>query len=287
MNTESLFGKDNIIRQTKSQIINMQFYSLLCILSKFYSVFMAFSRHMLVQNRQLARFSSFFLVLCLLSCQCLLIAPTHASASILRDTELERGLGEIIHDMAEKAGFPQSVKVRIVNDPTYNAFVVGGRTVYVHTGLLLQARSAEEILGVIAHEIGHLAAGHVPIRSEDIKNAGIANALAAVAAAAVAVSGSNDVAIGVLMGGTDQSRRNYMSASRNDEAAADGWAVKLLDWPTLCAAWQASVPYRKTDSQNIIKVILAHGTDCLFLKTTCLHHLTVMPNCLLILKSGL
>ena len=139
---------------------------------------------MLVQNRQLVRFSSFFLVLCLLSYQFLLIAPTHASASIIRDTELERGFGEIIHDLAEKAGFPQSVKVRIVNDPTYNAFVVGGRTVYVHTGLLLQARSAEEILGVIAHEIGHLAAGHVPLRSEDIKNAGIANALAAVAAAA-------------------------------------------------------------------------------------------------------
>ena len=212
---------------------------------------MAFFRHMLVQNRQLVRFSSFFLVLCLLSCQFLLIAPTHASASIIRDTELERGFGEIIHDMAEKAGFPQSVKVRIVNDPTYNAFVVGGRTVYVHTGLLLQARSAEEILGVIAHEIGHLAAGHVPLRSEDIKNAGIANALAAVAAAAVAVSGSNDVAIGVLMGGTDQSRRNYMSASRNDEAAADGWAVKLLDHAGISSAGLANL-MRRMASQRAL-----------------------------------
>ena len=80
-------------------------------------------------------------------------------------------------------------------DNRYNAFVAGGKTIYVHSGLLLEARSAEEILGVIAHEIGHLAAGHVPLRSEDIKNAGVANALTAIAAAAVAAAGSSDAAL--------------------------------------------------------------------------------------------
>ncbi len=206
---------------------------------------------MLVQNSRLLRFPLFFLVFCLLSCNFVLLAPKHSTASIIRDTELERGFSEIVHDMAAKAGFSDSIQVRIVVNPAYNAFVVGGRTVYIHTGLLLQARSAEEILGVIAHEIGHLAAGHVPLRSEDIKNAGIANALAAVAAAAVAVGGSTDVAIGVLMGGTDQSRRNYMSASRNDEAAADGWAVKLLDHAGISSAGLANL-MRRMASQRAL-----------------------------------
>ena len=206
---------------------------------------------MLAQNARQLRFPSFFLIFYLLSYNFLVLELKHANASIIRDTELERGFGEIVHDMAVKAGFPNSIQVRIVVDPGYNAFVVGGRTVYVHTGLLLQARSAEEILGVIAHEIGHLAAGHVPLRSEDIKNAGIANALAAVAAAAVAVSGSTDVAIGVLMGGNDRSMRNYMSASRNDEAAADGWAVKLLDHAGISSAGLANL-MRRMASQRAL-----------------------------------
>ncbi|MEJ6672519.1 MAG: M48 family metalloprotease [Alphaproteobacteria bacterium] len=180
----------------------------------------------------------------------LTISAKQASAGLIRDTELEHGFSELVKDMAAKAGFPDGVEIRLVMDNRYNAFVAGGKTIYVHSGLLLEARSAEEILGVIAHEIGHLAAGHVPLRSEDIKNAGVANALTAIAAA-VAATGSSDAALGVLIGGTDRTKRHYLSASRNDEAVADGWAVKLLDHAGISSSGLANL-MRRMASQRAL-----------------------------------
>ena len=199
---------------------------------------------MIAKLLQYLHFLCFFALFTLSLSVSLTVTAKQASAGLIRDTELERGFSELVQVMATKAGFPSGIDIRLVMDNRYNAFVAGGRTVYIHSGLLLEARSAEEILGVIAHEIGHLAAGHVPLRSEDIKNAGVANALTALAAAAVAASGSSDAALGVLMGGTDQAKRQYLSASRNDEAVADGWAVRLLDHAGISSSGLANLMRR-------------------------------------------
>ena len=150
-------------------------------------------------------------------------------AGLIRDTEVETVFQDAVQLMAEEAGFPDGIQIRIILDPSYNAFVVGGQTVYIHTGLLLSARSAEEILGVIAHEIGHLAAGHAPLRQEAVKDANLATALTAIATAAVAATGSAEAAVGVAIGGTDRANRRYLSTSRKDESVADEWALRLLD----------------------------------------------------------
>ena len=154
---------------------------------------------------------------------------TASAEGLIRDTEIETVFQDAVQLMAEEAGFPEGIKIRIVFDPSYNAFVVGGQTVYIHTGLLLSARSAEEILGVIAHEIGHLAAGHAPRRQEAVNDANLATALPALAPAAVAATGSTDAAVGVAIGGTDRAKRQYLSTSRKDESVADEWALRLLD----------------------------------------------------------
>ena len=154
---------------------------------------------------------------------------TASAEGIIRDTEIETVFQDAVQLMAEEAGFPEGIKIRIVFDPSYNAFVVGGQTVYVHTGLLLSARSAEEILGVIAHEIGHLAAGHAPRRQEAANDANLATALTALATAAVAATGSTEAAVGVAIGGTDRAKRQYLSTSRKDESVADEWALRLLN----------------------------------------------------------
>ena len=151
------------------------------------------------------------------------------AGNLIRDTEIELVLQDSVLEMARKAGFPDGIKIRVILDPSYNAFVVGGQTVFIHSGLLLTARSAEEILGVIAHEIGHLAAGHAPLREEAIKDASLATALTALAAAAVAASGSADAALGVAIGGSDRAQRRYLALSRKDESVADEWALSLLD----------------------------------------------------------
>jgi len=164
------------------------------------------------------------------------IFTSPVSAGLIRDSELETGFAEIVHDMAVQAGFVNGVNIRIIIDPSYNAFVRGGQTIYLHSGLLLSAKSAEEIYGVIAHEIGHLAAGHVPLRSETTQQAALANALTAVASAAAVAAGSVDAAIGVAIGGTDRSNRLYLQKSRADESVADEWAIRLLNSQNITSA---------------------------------------------------
>ena len=148
--------------------------------------------------------------------------PTTASAGMIRDTELETGLQTLMEPLVEAAGYPpNSIAIRIIIDPNYNAFVAGEQIIYVHSGLLLNTKSAEEIIGVLAHEIGHLKAGHVPRRDAAIADANSANALAALAAIVAAAGGSGDAAAGVLIGGQDQATRRLLQTIRYDEAVAD------------------------------------------------------------------
>lgn len=178
-------------------------------------------------------------------------APASLMAGMIRDSELEAGFEKLSNPMAIAAGIEQGITIRIIINPSYNAFVAGGRTVYLHSGLLLKARSAEEILGVIAHEIGHLAAGHVPLRSEAVQEANLATALATVAAAAAAAAGSPDAALGLAIGGVDRGKRAYLKTSRRDESIADEWALQLLDETGISSFGLADV-MRRLSAQNAL-----------------------------------
>jgi predicted Zn-dependent protease len=156
--------------------------------------------------------------------------PIAACAGMIRDTELESGLQKLMAPLVEAARYPpNSIAVRIIINPNYNAFVAGEQIIYVHSGLILNASSAEEIIGVMAHEIGHLKAGHVPRRDTAIADANSARALAALAAIGVAAGGGGDAAVGALIGGQDQVTRKLMQTIRYDEAIADEIGLSLLD----------------------------------------------------------
>jgi predicted Zn-dependent protease len=152
-------------------------------------------------------------------------------AGLIRDTELETGLQTLATPLMRAAGYaPDAISIRIIIDSSYNAFVAGERVIYIHSGLLLNAQSAEEILGVIAHELGHLKAGHVPRRDEALRDAGTAGTLAAIAALALAAGGApSDAAVGVMVGGTDQAKRKLLRSFRYDEAVADELGLEYLD----------------------------------------------------------
>jgi predicted Zn-dependent protease len=154
-----------------------------------------------------------------------------ALAGLIRDTELETGLQTLAAPLMRAAGYPSdAISIRIIIDSSYNAFVAGERVIYIHSGLLLNAQSAEEILGVIAHELGHLKAGHVPRRDEALRDAGTAGTLAAIAALALAAGGApSDAAVGVMVGGTDQAKRKMLRSFRYDEAVADELGLDYLD----------------------------------------------------------
>ena len=167
---------------------------------------------------------------CLVVTMLLASLPGLVSAGMIRDTELESGLQKLMAPLVKAAGYPPgAIAVRIIIDPNYNAFVAGKQIIYVHSGLLLDAQSTLEIIGVLAHEIGHLKAGHVPRRDSAIADANSANALAALAAIAIAAGGGGDAAAGILIGGQDQVTRRLMQTIRYDESVADELGLSLLD----------------------------------------------------------
>jgi predicted Zn-dependent protease len=157
--------------------------------------------------------------------------PQITFAGMIRDTELEAGLESLAAPLVRAAGFgADKVNIRIIIDQNYNAFVAGELTIYVNSGLLLDAQSIEEILGVLAHELGHLKAGHVPRRDDNIREATAANALAAIAALALAAGGApSDATMGVIIGGTDLAKRKILHGYRRDESVADELGLRFLD----------------------------------------------------------
>lgn len=182
--------------------------------------------------KQLAK-TAYFLSFCLFFL--IFSGIWQARAGLIRDSELEAGLARLAAPLAEAAGLAK-IELRVVMAPSFNAFVTGPRHIYLHSGVLAEAESSEELVGVLAHEMGHLAAGHIPRRAEAVADANLATILSALTAAAAAASGAGEAAIGVMLGGGDQAKRQFMARSRNDEAVADEIALRLLDSQQLSAA---------------------------------------------------
>ena len=107
-----------------------------------------------------------------LAAGCLLMAGQASAQSILRDAETEALLRDMAAPLVKAAGLdPKNVDIVLINDPSINAFVAGGQAVYVHSGLINEASHANEVQGVIAHELGHITGGHVIRFDEGMKPA--------------------------------------------------------------------------------------------------------------------
>jgi predicted Zn-dependent protease len=158
------------------------------------------------------------------------LASMPTSAGMIRDTEIEAGLRDMLKPLEVAAGYPAgSVDVRVILDPSYNAFVAGKRLIYIHSGLIVESTSSLEAIGVMAHELGHIKEGHVQRISDELQQASGAAALATVAAIAVAAGGGGDAAAGVLIGGNDHATRGFLASRRRAEAVADEIGLQLLE----------------------------------------------------------
>jgi predicted Zn-dependent protease len=123
---------------------------------------------------------------------------------------------------------PNSVEVVLLNDPEINAFVDKGQIVYIQSGLLQATDNVNQLQGVIAHELGHVAGGHSIRLEQGAKEAtGISIATMVLGALAIA-AGAGDAAMGLMMAGQQAAMGKFLAFTRTQEASADAFAVKSL-----------------------------------------------------------
>lgn len=154
-----------------------------------------------------------------------------AQAGLIRDAEIEATLRSYANPIFKVAGLkPSAVRIYIVQDKTLNAFVAGGANLFIHTGLITETESPDMLLGVIAHETGHIAGGHLAKGSEKLKDAQIGTIIATVlGAGAAAASGRPEAAAAVITGTSSAAARNFFSFTRANENAADQAALGYMD----------------------------------------------------------
>jgi predicted Zn-dependent protease len=162
------------------------------------------------------------------------LLPLNAQAqqmSFIRDAEIENTIRIYATPLFQQAGVdPMAVTIHLVNSREINAFVAGGLNLFLNTGLIVRTKNAGELIGVIAHETGHIAGGHLLRGYDAYENASYEAIAAALIGMAAGVAARNGGAAEAIAGaGQDIAMRNYLSFSRSIEGSADTAALRFLD----------------------------------------------------------
>ncbi len=169
----------------------------------------------------------------------LIAAANPANAqSLIRDAEIEALMQDYSQPILEAAGLgSQNINIHLVKSDSFNAFVVDGRNMFIHVGAIMQASTPNQLIGVIAHEAGHIAGGHLSRLRGLMQRAQNASlmlqllSIAAMAGGALAGGGSDVVQGGqaLMLGGQTALMNTIMAYRRAEEYAADQAAVTYLN----------------------------------------------------------
>lgn len=168
------------------------------------------------------------------------VLPSTAMAQgipLIRDSEIEALLNDYARPIFKAGGLGSNrITMRIVKQDDFNAFVVDGRNVFINTGSLMIADTPNQVIGVIAHETGHIIGGHLAALrariAKDQTRALIANILGIGLLIAGGAGGNREVGgagQGVLLGGSELIQRGLLAERRQQESAADQSGLKLLE----------------------------------------------------------
>ncbi len=161
-------------------------------------------------------------------------APAAAQSnkiSLIRDAETENIIRAYATPLFQAAGLnPGDVRIHLVSDRSLNAFVAGGQRLFVNTGLILQSAHSGQLIGVIAHEVGHIAGGHLTKMEDELRRASAQQILALILGGAAAIgTGRGDAGAAVMMGGSSVAMRGFLAFNRTQESAADAAALQYLE----------------------------------------------------------
>lgn len=154
-------------------------------------------------------------------------APAEAQGlPLIRDTEIETLLNDYAQPIFKAAGLgTQRVAVRIVRNDAFNAFVLDGRNVFVHTGMLMQADTPNQVIGVIAHEAGHITGGHVAAMQARLAREQTRMLLLRVLGIGAAIVSGRGEAI---VAADEVVIRSFLAERRSQESAADQAGLSFL-----------------------------------------------------------
>lgn len=165
---------------------------------------------------------------------CLTGFPQSVSAqdgdiALLRDAETEALLRSYEDPILAVAGLSSaSVHIYLVNDPSINAFVAEGQNIFINSGLIMELDTPNEVIGVMAHETGHMADGHL-VRGEDaIRAASIPMLIGMAAGLAAMVTGNGNMGMAAMAAGEQVAERQFLAFSRTQEASADQAGQRFL-----------------------------------------------------------
>ena len=164
-------------------------------------------------------------------------APVRA-AGLIRDSEIESLIRDYARPIFQVAGVSsQNIKIHLVNDRAFNAFVVDGKNMFMHVGALMTSKTPNQVIGVIAHETGHIAGGHLARLRQAVAQARSASlmyrliGIAAIAAGAAAGAGGDIGKAGsaLIFGGDSMTQRSLLAYRRAEESSADQAAISYLN----------------------------------------------------------
>ncbi len=173
--------------------------------------------------------SSLVRLLMLLALSFAAVLQPASAQSILRDAETELLLRDMSRPLVEAAGLrPDDVQIVLIYDNSINAFVAGGQIVYLHSGLVTSAENANEVQGVIAHELGHVAGGHIIRLTDGIQQAGHISILSLILGAAAIAAGAGEAGMGIMAMGQQAAMGRFLAFSRVQENSADQAGARFL-----------------------------------------------------------
>jgi predicted Zn-dependent protease len=161
---------------------------------------------------------------------CEAVASSTRNMRIIQDTEIESVIQELVEPLVRAADIPAGrVRVHVVSNSDFNAFVMAGEDIYVHTGLLAAVETPLAFQGIIAHELGHIVGGHIAQMSARMRAETMRSMIIQVLGVGMMVAGGDAGAgMGVVAGGQGVARAGMLAFNREEERQADNTAIDLM-----------------------------------------------------------
>lgn len=172
---------------------------------------------------------------------------------LVRDTEIEKMLNEWGAPIFKSAGLtPSAVNIILVQSNDINAFVAGGSNIFFYTGLLAKTENPGEVLGVMAHETGHISGGHLIKTRDALERASYESIISTIIGFGAAIATGDASAVpAIALGGQSIAQRSFLAHSRINEASADQAALQFLEKNKINPSGMETF-FKKLEAQNYL-----------------------------------